>query len=214
MDTSTTDRGAAPVSTTEVRLHGRGGQGVVTAAALLALAAFLDGRAALAFPSFGSERMGAPVEAYVRVSDAVITVREPVLTPDLVVVLDPTLLHHVDVFAGLRSSGAVLINSARTVGELGLEELAARLLPGHAVTVPATQLAREYIGSAVPNVVMLGALTSLTGVVRRSSLHAAVRRRFPTELAEANLRAADAAADAVAAARPSPDAVNGVTVRA
>lgn len=199
MDTSTAVPGAATVSAAEVRLHGRGGQGVVTAAALLALAAFLDGRAALAFPSFGSERMGAPVEAYVRVSDAAITVREPVLTPDLVVVLDATLLHHVDVFAGLRASGAVLINSARSVGELGLDDLSARLLPGHVVSVPATQLAREYVGSAVPNVVMLGALAALTHVVRRSSLHAAVRRRFPTAVAEANLRAADAAAGTLAA---------------
>lgn len=186
--------------TTEVRLHGRGGQGVVTAAALLALAAFLDGRAALAFPSFGSERMGAPVEAYVRVSDEAISVREPVLTPDLVVVLDPTLLHHVDLFAGLRPSGAVLINSARSVDELGLDDLAARLLPGHVVTIPATQLAREYVGSAVPNVVMLGALAALSGIVGRTSLHAAVRRRFPTARAEANLRAADAAVDTLAAA--------------
>lgn len=85
----------------QVRFHGRGGQGVVTAAELLSVAAFLDGHEAQAFPSFGSERMGAPVAAFCRISDTPIRLREPVTEPDVVVVVDATLLHHVDVFAGL-----------------------------------------------------------------------------------------------------------------
>ena len=86
----------------EIRLHGRGGQGVVTAAELLSVAAFLDGHEAQAFPSFGSERMGAPVMAFCRISDAPIRLREPVTKPDAVIVVDATLLHHVDLFAGCR----------------------------------------------------------------------------------------------------------------
>ena len=99
----------------EIRIHGRGGQGVVTAAELLSVAAFRDGHEAQAFPSFGSERMGAPVVSYCRIADAPIRLREPVSTPDAVIVVDSTLLHHVDVFSGLVAGGYVLINSTRSV---------------------------------------------------------------------------------------------------
>src|SRR5689334_25295193 len=95
----------------EVRIHGRGGQGVVTAAELLAQAAFAEGRHAQAFPSFGSERTGAPVVAFCRVSDVRIRSHEPVAAPDALVIQDPTLLHQVDVFAGLPPAGYVLINT-------------------------------------------------------------------------------------------------------
>jgi pyruvate ferredoxin oxidoreductase gamma subunit len=98
----------------EVRIHGRGGQGVVTAAELLSVAAFDEGRHAQAFPSFGSERTGAPVVAFCRVADQEIRVREPVVTPDALVVQDSTLLHQVDVFAGLKADGYALINSPLT----------------------------------------------------------------------------------------------------
>ena len=95
----------------QVRIHGRGGQGVVSAAEMLSHAAFEEGKHAQAVPSFGSERMGAPVVAYVRIDDKEIELREPVLDPNLLIIQDPTLFHAIDVFAGLRSDGLVLINS-------------------------------------------------------------------------------------------------------
>ena len=95
----------------QVRIHGRGGQGVVTAAELLSVAAFLDGRHAQAFPSFGSERTGAPVVAFCRIDDRAIRTREPIVAPDALIVQDPTLLHQVDVFGGLRRGGWVLLNT-------------------------------------------------------------------------------------------------------
>src|SRR5215213_2730662 len=98
----------------QVRFHGRGGQGVVTAAELLSVAAFLDGRPAQAFPSFGSERTGAPVVAFCRISQRPIRTHEPVSRPDVLVIQDPTLLHQVDVFAGLAPDGFVLLNTGRT----------------------------------------------------------------------------------------------------
>ena len=91
----------------QVRIHGRGGQGVVTAAELLALAAFDEGRYAQAFPSFGSERMGAPVVSFCRIDEREIRVREPVMAPDVLIVIDPTLLHQVDVFGGLAPEGFI-----------------------------------------------------------------------------------------------------------
>ena len=111
----------------QVRIHGRGGQGVVTAAELLSLAAFDEGRYAQAFPSFGSERMGAPVVSFCRIDDREIRVREPVMEPDVLIVVDPTLLHQVDVFGGLTPDGFILINTTRSFDELGLGEFVAGL---------------------------------------------------------------------------------------
>src|SRR5450759_3948567 len=101
----------------QVRIHGRGGQGVVTAAELLSLAAFQEDRHAQAFPSFGSERMGAPVVSFCRIDDREIRTHEPVSEPDALIIQDPTLLHQVDLFAGLRDEGYVLINSERSFDE-------------------------------------------------------------------------------------------------
>src|SRR6476469_4470439 len=114
-------RGEAP-SVFEVRIHGRGGQGVVTAAELLSVAAFSEGRHAQAFPSFGSERTGAPVVAFCRIADSEIRVREPVASPDALIVQDATLLHQVDVFSSVPPSAYVLINSTRSFDELGIGE--------------------------------------------------------------------------------------------
>ena len=110
----------------QVRIHGRGGQGVVTAAEMLSVAAFNEGRHAQAFPSFGSERTGAPVVSFCRIDDRAIRVREPVMEPDALIIQDATLLHQVDVFGGLRPDGYVLINTAKSFDELGLAELVAR----------------------------------------------------------------------------------------
>lgn len=181
----------------QVRIHGRGGQGVVTAADLLAHAAFRQGSYAQSFPSFGSERTGAPVVSFCRVSEAPIRVREPVLAPDAVIVQDATLLRSIDVFDGLRPTGYALINSRRSIAELGLAERLAALPPGHARTVPATEIAVEHLGRPLPNAVMLGAFAALHGGLDLDAVLAALRARFPGETGERNVAAAIAAHDAV-----------------
>lgn len=187
----------------QVRIHGRGGQGVVTGAEMLSIAAFLGGRHAQAFPSFGSERTGAPVVAFCRVADQEIRVREPVVTPDALVVQDSTLLHQVDVFAGLKADGYALINSPLTPSELGLDELAARLGVGRLLTIPATDIAREHIGRPVPNLVMLGGLAAFTGLVHLPALLEAMQDHFPGALGAKNVAAATAAYELVQSLVPS-----------
>ena len=103
----------------EIRIHGRGGQGVVTAAEMLSIAAFEEGHHAQAFPSFGSERTGAPVVAFCRIADKEIRLREPIMSPDALIIQDPTLLRQIDVFAGLKRDGFILINTKSTIEELG-----------------------------------------------------------------------------------------------
>ena len=181
----------------EIRIHGRGGQGVVTAAELLSVAAFLEGRRSQAFPTFGSERMGAPVTAFCRISDQPIRSREPVARPGALIIQDPTLLHHVPVFEGLPDSGYVLINSTRSFEELGLEDLCRRLSPERCSTVPATQLALEKVGRPVPNAALLGAFAALTGQARIDFIQSAIRERFPGRVGEANAAAALAAYELV-----------------
>ena len=165
----------------QVRIHGRGGQGVVTAAELLSVAAFLEGRHAQAFPSFGSERTGAPVVAFCRIDDRPIRVREPITEPDALIVQDPTLLGQIDVFAGLRPHGFALLNSSHAVDDPRL------------ITVPATELAREHLGRPLPNAALLGAVAAVCDLITLDSVAAAVRERFPDVLAEANVAAATAA---------------------
>jgi pyruvate ferredoxin oxidoreductase gamma subunit len=188
----------------QVRIHGRGGQGVVTAAELLSVAAFDEGRFAQAFPTFGSERTGAPVVAFCRIDDHPIRLREPIATPDAVLVQDPTLLHQVDLFAGLASDGYLLVNTARSLAELGLGELVERFPPEHLATVPATELAREHLGRPVPNAPLLGGLAALTGIVSLDALCAAYRERFPGATGERNADAASAAHELVLAGIGAP----------
>lgn len=182
-----------------VRVHGRGGQGVVTAAEMLSVAAFLDGSYSQALPSFGSERMGAPVVAFCRIDNRPIRSHDQAGTVDALVIQDPTLLHEVDLFAGLWDGSYVLINSTHQPHQLGLEDIARRLPGGHTVTVAATALARQHIGRALPNTALLGGLASLTGVVSLGSVQAAIRRRFAGALGDANVTAATAAYQAVGA---------------
>jgi pyruvate ferredoxin oxidoreductase gamma subunit len=179
--------------TFEVRIHGRGGQGVVTAAELLSIAAFTEGRHAQAFPSFGSERTGAPVVSFCRISDREIRVREPIMTPDALIVQDATLLHQVDVFGGLRPDGFVLINSTRTLDELGLESWATAFRGERLIAVPASDLAREHTGRPLPNAALLGAFAACTGVLGLDSVASAIRSRFGGKVGEANVAAAQAA---------------------
>lgn len=177
----------------QVRFHGRGGQGVVTAAEMLSVAAFLEGRFAQAFPSFGSERAGAPVVAFCRISDAEIRTHSPIVAPDAVVVQDATLLHQVDLFGGLGSDGYLLINTTHSFEELGLAELAGGLRRDRLAIVPATKLALEHLGRPVPNAVLLGGLAALSGVVSLDAVVGAIRERFNGPLADGNAAAAAAA---------------------
>jgi pyruvate ferredoxin oxidoreductase gamma subunit len=185
----------------EIRIHGRGGQGVVTAAELLAVAAFQDGRHAQAFPSFGSERTGAPVVSFCRISESAIRTHEPIVAPDGLIVVDPTLLHQVNVFGGLPDDGRVLINTSRGVGGLRIDGLVDRLAPGAVATVAATELARRHVGRPLPNAALLGAFAALTGVVSMGSVAEAIRQRFPGKIGANNVAAALEAHSLVVASR-------------
>ena len=183
----------------QIRIHGRGGQGVVTAAELLSVAAFLEDRYAQAFPSFGSERMGAPVVSFCRIDAQEIRLREPIVEPDALIVQDATLFKAIDVFQGLKESGYLLVNTNKSFADLHLDPVVAKLPAGHAVTVPATELALKYVGRPFPNAALLGAFAALTGTVRLDSVAKAIRAAFPGTVGDANVAAATEAHDAVAA---------------
>jgi pyruvate ferredoxin oxidoreductase gamma subunit len=160
----------------EVRIHGRGGQGVVTAAELLSVAAFLEGRHAQAFPTFGSERTGAPVVAFCRISETPIRVREPIAQPDALIVQDPTLLPLPEVLAGVRPGAPVLVNTVHATAGM--------------LAVPATDIARRHIGKPIPNAALLGGFAALSPLVSIESVQAALRERFPGAMGEGNAAAA------------------------
>jgi len=183
----------------EARIHGRGGQGVVTAAEMLSVAAFLEGKHAQAFPSFGSERTGAPVVAFCRIADKEIRLREPIQTPDALIVQDPTLFRALDVTEGLKSDGYLIVNTARALSEIHLDAVVARLPAGRVRTVPATELAMKYVGRPAPNTALLGAFAAEVGVVSLDSVLEAIRRAFPGKVGEANVAAARAAHELIAA---------------
>jgi pyruvate ferredoxin oxidoreductase gamma subunit len=183
----------------QVRIHGRGGQGVVSAAEMLAVAAFDEGHHAQAFPSFGSERTGAPVVAFCRIDSRAIRVREPVARPDALVVQDATLLHQVDLFSGVPPSAYLLINSTRTLEELGIAEFAGKLDPRRRFVVAATDIALRHVGRPVPNVPLLGAFAAITGRLRLESVCAAICEKFPAAVAAANIAAASEAYDKASA---------------
>ena len=185
----------------QVRFHGRGGQGAVTAAELLASAAFREDRYAQAFPSFGSERMGAPVTSFCRIDDGPIRTREPVTEPDALLIQDPALLRQADLFTGLRPDGYVLVNSAQELGDLGLGEFAAGHRGGRLLAVPATRLALACLGRPLPGAPMLGGFAALTGAVGLDAVLAAIRERFGGKVAAGNAEAAGAAFDFVARER-------------
>ncbi len=184
----------------QVRIHGRGGQGVVSAAEMLSHAAFEEGKHSQAVPSFGSERMGAPVVAYVRIDDKEIELREPVLDPTLLIVQDPTLFTAIDVFAGLRDDGYVLINTTKTLAQLGIEEATKKLPAGHVATVAATELAMKHLRRPTPNTVLLGAFTAMSDTVQIDSVCTAIMKKFPGKVGEMNVEAARAAHEAATTA--------------
>jgi pyruvate ferredoxin oxidoreductase gamma subunit len=171
---------------------------VVTTAALLSIAGFRDGRWAQAFPSFGSERTGAPVTAFCRLADRPIRLREPVVEPDALIVQDATLLHHVDVFSGLRDDGFVLVNSTRTARELGIGAVVDRLGPDRVAVVAASRIATEHLGRPLPGAALLGAFAALTGAVSLAGVEAAITEQFSGAVAAGNVGAARAAHAAAA----------------
>ncbi len=181
----------------QIRIHGRGGQGVVTAAEMLSIAAFEQGRHAQAFPSFGSERTGAPVVAFCRIDDREIRLREPILAPDVLIVQDPTLLHQVDVFQGLVPDGFVLINSKRSFHDLGLAEIEQRFRRERLTTVPATEIALKHLGRPLPNAVLLGGFAALSGLISLDAVEHAIREKFSGKVADGNVAAASEAFDYV-----------------
>jgi len=181
----------------QVRFHGRGGQGVVTAAELLSVAAFDEGRFAQAFPSFGSERTGAPVVSFCRIDDREIRVREPVMTPDALIIQDATLLHQVDVFHGLKPDGYVLINARRAFDDLGLTDLIERHDRRRLLTVPAGEFARRTVGRSLPNAALLGGFAAMSGLVSFRAVAGAIRHTFSGDIGERNVEAARLAYDHV-----------------
>jgi pyruvate ferredoxin oxidoreductase gamma subunit len=189
----------------QVRIHGRGGQGVVSGAELLSVAAFLEGRYAQAFPSFGSERMGAPVMAFCRIDDKEIRLREPVMEPDALIIQDMTLLHQVDLFKGLQREGLILLNSMRSFAELGLAQFADDSSRHRVCRVPATELAQKHVGRPVPNAALLGGFAAISGEIRLESVVAAIRAKFTGKVAEGNVAAAT---EAYALARKSHEAIH------
>ncbi len=166
----------------EVRLHGRGGQGAVTSAELIAISAINQDKYAQAFPSFGPERRGAPVMAFVRVSEERIRTREKVYTPDIVVVLDPSLPTIVNVTDGLKENGWVILNSHKDEKEL--REILGGY-QGKLAVVDATKIAMEELGLPITNTTMLGAFLKATHLVDQKFLEEALEHRFG-RLAEKN----------------------------
>ncbi|MBC7217171.1 MAG: 2-oxoacid:acceptor oxidoreductase family protein [Candidatus Caldatribacterium sp.] len=163
----------------EIRWHGRGGQGVVTASRILADALLREGKYFQAFPEYGPERMGAPVKAYNRVSDKPLRIHSGVTNPDIVVVVDPTLLGAVDVLEGLVENGTVVANFPGTP-----QELRNRIgfSGGTAVVVDASSISREILGRVVVNTPVLGALCRVLPQVRLESVLEAVKAQFGEKL--------------------------------
>ncbi len=174
----------------QIRVHGRGGQGVVTAAEMLSIAAFLKGKHAQAFPSFGSERTGAPVVAFCRIADREIRLREPIMEPDALIILDATLLHQVDVFSGLKREGYMLINTNRSFDDLGLGDFVKQFRHERLLTVPATELAMKHVGRPVPNAVLLGGFAAISDVITLDAVSEAIKQKFSGKTAQDNIAAA------------------------
>jgi pyruvate ferredoxin oxidoreductase gamma subunit len=165
-----------------IRIHGRGGQGSVTAAELIAAAAFYDGKSSQAFPNFGVERRGAPVTAFVRIDDNFIRLRSQVYNPDYVIIQDPTLIGGVDVFAGLKKDGVAIINTDKDEETKGVNTMA----------VPAVDIAIEIIGRPIVNTILLGAFAGRSGLISLKSVEKAISEQFSKEIAAKNILAARA----------------------
>jgi len=175
---------------TEIRWHGRGGQGAKTASLLLAESALEEGKYVQGFPEYGPERMGAPMQSFTRISQAPISLHSHVRTPDAVVVLDSTLLDTVDVTLGLREKGVILVNSPETSQamrrKLGLNK-------GKVFTVDATSISMEILGKNLPNIPMLGALIKVTSLLGLDTVISSIEhkfgKKFSSRVIEGNIEA-------------------------
>jgi len=168
---------------TEFRWHGRGGQGAWTASEVLARTAIYEGKYIQSFPEFGPERMGAPVTAFTRISTEPIRIHCAVYEPDVVVVLDPTLLKTVPVTSGVSENGIIIINSADEPVKVR-ESL--KTEKGKLWTIPATQIALKILGMPITNTAMLGTVARATAVVSLESIERTIKERFRPDLAEKN----------------------------
>jgi len=157
----------------QIRIHGRGGQGVVTAAELIAIAAFSDGKQAQAFPSFGVERTGAPIESFARIDNKPIKIREHVYKPDVIIVQDPSLLNTVDITKGAGEKTLIIINTAKNKNELKLN-----LRKENVYAIDATKIALEIIGKNIVNTVILGAFARVTNLISLDGLKKAIAQKF------------------------------------
>jgi pyruvate ferredoxin oxidoreductase gamma subunit len=173
----------------EIRIHGRGGQGNVAAAELLSIAAFKDGKFAQAFPSFGAERIGAPVQAFVRIDDKKIRTREEVRTPDYLIIQDSFLIGAVPVLDGIKPDGLILVNSEKAPEDLNIKTSAT------VETIPATEIALEIIGRPIPNAIMIGAFCSITDLVSIDAVQEAIMEKFPGRVGENNVAALERAVE-------------------
>lgn len=171
----------------DIRFHGRGGQGVVTASRLTAEAALLDDQYVHAFPAFGPERAGAPIEGFTRISPESFTLKTEIYTPDIIVILDPTLIGAIDLGKGLKEEGIVIANYPGSVDELkkniGIDK------PAKYYKVNATEIAEEELGRPITNTVMLGALVKVTELVSLDHICDATKERFQGPIGEKNVRA-------------------------
>lgn len=179
----------------EIRIHGRGGQGSVTAAELLAIAAFEDGKYSQAFPAFGVERRGAPVMAFVRLGDKPIRLRSQIYEPDYVIVQDATLVDVVNVAAGVKSDGIIIINTEKKPEPFNLDTKA------RVKTLDATKLAMDIVGKPIVNTTLVGAFAGVSGLIKAESIKNAVVKRFPGKVGEKNAEAVQAAYDLMEAQR-------------
>lgn len=185
----------------QIRLHGRGGQGVVTAAELIAIAAFAEGWQAQAFPSFGVERTGAPIEAFVRLDKKPIRTREHVYRPDVLIIQDATLLDTIDVASGCDEKTTVIINTAKPPQEIELfldKEHRLKILPENIHALNATQIALDVLGKNIVNTVIVGAFAKATKLLSMDCLAKAVTEKFAekgTEMTEKNIKAVEKAYD-------------------
>lgn len=168
----------------EVRWHGRGGQGAWTASELLARAAIHEGKYIQSFPEFGPERMGAPVASFTRISDEPIKIHCAIYSPDVVAVLDPTLIKAVPVTKGLKEDGTIIVNSEETPAEM---RKTLNTDKGRVYTIPATEIAIKILGRPITNTAMLGAVASVTGIVKLESIEEVVKKRFRQNIAEKNI---------------------------
>ncbi|NWF86782.1 pyruvate ferredoxin oxidoreductase subunit gamma [Candidatus Bathyarchaeota archaeon] len=167
----------------EVRWHGRGGQGAWTASELLARAAIYEGKYIQSFPEFGPERMGAPVTAFTRISTEPIQIHCAVYNPDVVAVLDPTLMKTVPFTEGIKENGTIIINSKDNPAEIRKKLDTDK---GKVWTVPATEIAIKILGISITNTAMLGAVSQATGIVTLESIEKVIKERFKPGVAEKN----------------------------